>query len=57
MAITEIGLADLMHRINERKIVLPKEMAPAELRMWLLGYTQAQKDFVDIIKEMRGDQE
>lgn len=57
MAITEIGLADLMRRVNEHKIVLPKEMTSAELRMWFLGYTQAQKDFVDIIKEMRGDQE
>lgn len=57
MAITEIGLADLVRRVNERKIVLPKEMTSAELRMWFLGYTQAQEDFVDIIKEMRGDQE
>ena len=55
MAITEIGLTDLVRRINEHKVILPKEMTSAELRMWLLGYTQAQEDLVDVIKEMKGD--
>ena len=49
--------SDLVEIIKDRKKEPPKDMHLFQQSGWVSGYSQCEKDILDIIKELEGDME
>lgn len=50
---TKIGYDDILNRIHAHPVLVPDDMTTEQLQSWFEGYSQSQRDVINIIEELK----